>query len=170
MILIIMRHGEAVEYREPDHTRALTEFGKHQCENVGKWLMQQLPSLSGTTCAPVCDIDLALVSPYLRTQQSYRSLAKHIHIAREVTIDAITPMGNAAQSADLIHAYATDSDAPKCMLVVTHMPLVSLLADKVCSGFNTSFFETADALVVDYDTHTAIGNKIVMFQGAQEEV
>lgn len=166
MILIIMRHGEAEDYREPDHTRALTAFGHKQCENVGKWLKENLSSLSRQTDCPVSDIDLALVSPYLRTQQSFRAVAKHIKVHDQITIDTITPLGNALQSADLIDAYASDSNAPKCIMIVTHMPLVSLLADRVCAGFNALFFETADALLVDYNSHDAIGKKLGMFQGA----
>jgi len=161
-----MRHGEAVEYKEPDHTRVLTEFGKRQCEGVGKWLQENLLALtSGSTCS-VSNVDLALVSPYIRAQQSFRAVAKHIDVAREVTIDTVTPYGNAAQSADLIHAYACDENAPKCMLIVTHMPLVSLLADRICPEFNAKYFDTADALMIDYSSETGIGEQLVLYQGS----
>jgi phosphohistidine phosphatase len=165
MILIIMRHGEAVDYREPDHTRPLSEYGQQQCENVGKWLGKNLMALSTTASNAVADIDFALVSPYLRTQQSFRALAKHITVRKQITTDSITPTGNPSHNADLIHAYANDVDGPKCMLVVTHMPLVSLLADKVCSGFNAQFFEPANTLVIDYAADTGIGKKLTMFKG-----
>lgn len=160
-----MRHGEAVDYREPDHSRVLTEFGKQQCEDVGKWLHKQLPILTLGAHCHVADIDLAIVSPYIRTQQTFRALSKHIKVERLVTLDTVTPLGNAEQSADLIHGYANDSSAPKCMLIVTHMPLVSLLADKICSGFNTQYFETADTLLVDYSAELGKGNQIALFQG-----
>mgnify|MGYP000217234034 CR=1 FL=1 len=143
MILIIMRHGEAGQYREPDSTRALTDYGTQQCENVGKWLSQNLFRLSqGSDCADDgnVNVDLAIVSPYLRTQQTVSALAKYANIHKQETVAAITPIGNAAKCADLIHAYACDSQAPKCMLVVTHMPLVSLLSDLLCACFYTSFF------------------------------
>ncbi|MFT6269146.1 MAG: phosphohistidine phosphatase [Alphaproteobacteria bacterium] len=170
MILIIMRHGEAVEYREPDSTRALTDYGMQQCENVGKWLSQNLLRLSSVSeradaSQVVANIDLALVSPYLRTQQTISALAKHVSVHNQETIEAITPIGNAAQCADLIHAYACDSDAPNCMLIVTHMPLVSLLSDRMCAGFNASFFDTADTLIIDYACDTGIGKQLVMYQG-----
>ena len=165
MILIIMRHGEAVEYKEPDHTRVLTEFGKQQCEDVGKYLQKNLAGLTSNASYHVKNIDLALVSPYIRAQQTFRAVAKHIEVGRLVTIDAVTPLGNAAQSADLLHAYATDENAPKCMLVVTHLPLVSLLADRVCAGFNAKYFDTANALVLDYSSESAIGKQLAFYQG-----
>lgn len=168
MILIIMRHGEAVQYREPDSSRTLTDYGTQQCENVGKWLSQNLARLSPSSrCADDgnVNVDLALVSPYLRTQQTISALARYVNIHKQETASVITPIGDAAKCADLIHAFACDSQAPKCMLVVTHMPLVSLLSDLVCAGFNTSFFETADTLVIDYANDTGIGKKLAMFHG-----
>lgn len=165
MILIIMRHGEAVEYKEPDHTRILTEFGTKQGEKVGKWLQENLRELTVNTNCQVAKIDLAVVSPYIRTQQTYRAVSKHVQVERLVTIDAVTPLGNAHQSADLVHGYASDSNAPKCMLVVTHMPLVSLLSDRVCAGFNAAYFDTADTLVIDYCSDSGIGKQLALYQG-----
>lgn len=165
MILIIMRHGEAVEYKEPDHSRVLTEFGKQQGEKVGKWLKENLSQLSSGDSCQVARIDLAIVSPYIRAQQTFRAVSKHIEVVREVTIDTVTPLGNASQSADLIHGYATDSNAPQCMLIVTHMPLVSLLADRVCSGFNAEYFETAETLVIDYSSESEMGKQLALYQG-----
>lgn len=166
-----MRHGEAVEYREPDHTRMLTNIGKLQCEAVGKWLTENLEQLTEQkTSNKVKKADLAIVSPYLRTQQSFRAVAKHFNIAHEVTIDAITPAGNAAQCADLVHGYATDTQPPECLMIVTHMPLVSLLSDKLCVGFNATFFNTADTLIIDYNVDSAVGEQICFFQGETQNV
>lgn len=165
MILLIMRHGQAIEYREPDHTRALTEYGVKQCEEAGRWLANRLPELAVPCDLRVNAIDLAIVSPYLRTQQTCRAVARGIKIKQQVTFDAVTPMGSAAQSADLIHGYATDLPAPNTILVVTHMPLVSLLADKICAGFNAKIFDTADTLVVDYDIKKGIGEELAFYHG-----
>lgn len=159
-MLLIMRHGQAEDYREPDHTRALTDFGVKQCEKVGAWLNQTFSDLDIENA-----VDVAIVSPYLRTQQSCRAVGKSIKIKQQITFDAITPMGNAAQSADLIHGYATDSSAPKSILVVTHMPLVSLLADKICAGFNAKIFDTADTLLIDYNVETGLGEQVAFYQG-----
>lgn len=165
-----MRHGDAVDHIEPDHARVLSEFGKKQCEDVGMWLHKNLSELTSSVGEPLSTINLALVSPYIRAQQSFRAVSKHIKVGRQVTIDAVTPMGNAAQSADLIHGYATDLNAPKCMLVVTHMPLVSLLSDRICLGFNAKYFDTADALVVDYSDKTGTGEQLDLYTGLQEEM
>ena len=165
---MIMRHGQAENFREPDHTRALTKFGVAQSEEVGKWLAGSTIQTSSTNT--LSKVELALVSPYLRTQQTLRSVGRHIAIDRQVTIDAITPTGNASQCADLIHGYATDNynseqPAPESILVVTHMPLVSLLADKVCVEFNARIFETADTLLCDYDVDKGIATQIDFYQG-----
>lgn len=160
-----MRHGEAASYREPDHTRPLTSRGKSQCEAVGYWLNKNLRNITKDTAESLSSASLALVSPYLRTQQTYRAVAKHFCIEQQTTIDTITPVGNAAQCADLIHGYGTDTLPPKCIMVITHMPLVSLLADKLCAGFNAQIFQTADTLVIDYDVDSANGRQLFFFQG-----
>jgi phosphohistidine phosphatase len=170
MILLIMRHGQAVDYREPDHLRALTDFGTQQSEQVGLWLNENLPSFydgnnQSANGNQETSIDVAIVSPYLRAQQTYRAVARGINVKQQVTFDAITPMGNAAQGADLIHGYASDINAPKSLLVVTHMPLVSLLSDKICVGFNAKIFDTADTLIVDYDINAGIGEQLAFYQG-----
>ncbi|GAB55659.1 phosphohistidine phosphatase [Glaciecola punicea ACAM 611] len=175
MLLIIMRHGEAVEYAKPDRARSLTNVGVQQSENVGRWLNQHLAGIS--TYSEITDvmkagntnvkssIDLALVSPYFRTQQTFRGVAKHIKVLNEKTTDALTPIASAQQSADVIHDYATSTDAPKSMLIVTHMPLVSLLSRLLCVNINDQYFEPADTLLIDYKGSTAIGKKLAMFQG-----
>jgi phosphohistidine phosphatase len=171
-----MRHGEAVDYREPDHTRALTDVGMSQCENVGHWLHQFLPGVyskesaqTQTAILPSAQVANALVSPYLRTQQSFEALSKGLKIVEQTTTDLITPNGNAGQVADLIHGYATGPQAPQSLIVITHMPLVSLLADKVCHGFNAKYFDTADTLVIDYDERTGIGAQLAFYQGIDEQ-
>jgi phosphohistidine phosphatase len=168
MILIIMRHGEAGDFSSPDHLRQLTPRGKRQCQSVGQMLGEKLPKLLEKYTEPSNNanntgLDITLVSPFLRTQQSFRAVASGIKSANIVTIDSITPAGNAQQSADLIHGYATDSSAPRSMMVVTHMPLVSLLADKICPEFNARIFETADTLIIDYNISTGRGEQIEFY-------
>lgn len=172
MILIIMRHGEAQEYREPDFSRALTDVGKRQCEQVGVWLNGYLDSLNIAVASEgqnnndkLNRIQMTLVSPYLRTQQSLRAVAKGIELDQQVVIDSVTPMGIAAECADLIHAYANDSNAPQTLLVVSHMPLVSLLADKICPQFEAQYFEPANALAIDYNVKTGFGKQLIFYKG-----
>lgn len=164
MILIVMRHGEAEDFQHSDQSRALTSLGQKQCQKAGQWLQGFLPSIQKPSVESKLCIDLALVSPYLRTQQSYREVTADIEVGEQITTDAITPMGNALQSADLIHAYATSVKQPKSMLIVTHMPLVSLLADKICSEFNAKIFETADTLLIEYNLETGRGEQLAFYQ------
>ena len=169
MLVIIMRHGEAEDYSQSDRTRALTKLGVLQCENVGTQLQSYLSALKnqgGTSNTGVNkpevikktgSVELALVSPYLRAQQSFAALAKHTNVQHCKTVDCIVPTENASQSADLIHAYACDEDGPQNLLVVSHMPLVSLLSSALCPQITSHFFDTAEAFVIDYDSESASG-------------
>jgi phosphohistidine phosphatase len=154
-----MRHGEAVAYQAKDESRALTCVGVNQSEAAGKRLAKffqarQLP--------PV--IDQVLVSPYARTQQTYAALSEFVRFCHKTDTDAITPMGQASAVHDLIDGYAhnatADSDAPQQLMLISHMPLVSLLADEVCAGFNGKIFDTADILIIDYDPVTHTGTQM----------
>ena len=57
MKIVIMRHGDAVIGADDDAARALTATGRQQSRNMANWLQPQLPQ-----------VDLVLVSPYLRAQ------------------------------------------------------------------------------------------------------
>lgn len=160
-----MRHGEAVSYREPDKNRPLTTLGHLQCANVGKWLAKNKTILDVKAKPSDIKIDVALVSPYLRTQESFLTLSEYVSVGKHITLDSITPNGDVIANADLIHGYANDENGPQCMLIVTHMPLVTLLSDNVCPGYNALFFEPADTLIIDYSSDSGIGKKVDFFQG-----
>lgn len=188
MIVIIMRHGEAQEYSEVDNTRALTALGMRQCEITGAWLYDYLSTTNNLPESQECDnsapkrpseqhntldkfsIELALVSPYLRTQQSFTALAKHINVQDCKTVECIVPTDNVTQSLDVVHAYACQETPPKHLLLVSHMPLVSLLAGALCPDFDNHFFDTAEVLVINYDATRAKGKQLAMFSGHKASI
>ena len=164
MILIIMRHGEAEAYQNDDKSRVLTHFGTQQCSSAGKRLATYLKAHD----MPL-ELDYALVSPYVRAQQSYAALGDSLQFNQQNTSDLVTPMGNATEVHDYIDGCIASNEARSnkqfaSMIVVSHMPLVSLLSDKLCTGFDGKIYDTADMLLIDYNTDTHIGSFITMFQ------
>jgi phosphohistidine phosphatase len=168
-----MRHGEAVPYHANDKSRALTRFGVSQAEGSAKRLAKFLRQQNHMS-----NVEQVLVSPYLRTQQTFEALKAHVTFEHKLDTDLITPMGSVQDVHDFIDGYclneksleqhASDKNcepiSPKQLMLVSHMPLVSLLADKVCKGFNGKIFDTADILVIDYDSQTHSGQQMAFFQ------
>ncbi|MFC3123370.1 phosphohistidine phosphatase SixA [Agaribacter flavus] len=159
MNLIIMRHGEAEPYETNDRNRHLTRFGKTQSEYAGRRLAEYLQN---DLIKP--EIDHLIVSPYLRTQQTYEAVSKKIMVKSKIDTDLITPEANIEHAADYIHAMATGSSAPKNLMLISHMPFVSLLADKICFGFNAKIFTPADILIVDYNVKGQQGKQLALIQ------
>jgi phosphohistidine phosphatase len=154
-----MRHGEAAPYQANDKDRELTRFGISQSQLAGKRLAAFLSSRG-----LLSSIDRVLVSPYKRTQQTFNALSEYIQFHTQTSVEAITPMGNADQVHDIIDGFASESNPPEQLMLVSHMPLVSLLADKVCLGFNGKIFDTADTLIIDYDPDTHRGTQLALYQ------
>jgi phosphohistidine phosphatase len=159
MLLIIMRHGEATPYQANDKDRELTRFGISQSQLAGKRLAAFLSSRGLLN-----SIDHVLVSPYRRAQQTFNALSESLQFNTQTSVEAITPMGSVDQVHDIIDGFAGEPDPPKQLMLVSHMPLVSLLADKVCLGFNGKIFDTADMLIIDYDPDTHRGIQLAFNQ------
>ncbi|MGQ8366799.1 phosphohistidine phosphatase SixA [Glaciecola sp. 1036] len=159
MKLIVMRHGEAEAYNTEDETRSLTRFGKTQASFAGRRLSEYLQN---DLQKPI--IELALVSPYLRTQQTFQEVSKKIQIGRKLDTDLITPEADISQATDYIQGLTLGSDCPENLLLVSHMPFVSLFSDAICSGFNARIFSTADILVIDYDVDSQQGTQLALIQ------
>jgi len=114
--LILWRHAEAVELREPgdDLARALTAKGERQAQRMAQWLNLHLPSSTRV-----------LVSPALRTQQTAAALER-----KHKTLPALAP--DASVEA-LLHA-ARWPEAREPVLVVGHQPTLGLAAAYLLGG------------------------------------
>jgi phosphohistidine phosphatase len=159
MIIFVMRHGEAEPYKQDDTSRRLTGFGVTQVEHAAKWMKAALNDLSLEPC-----LDLALVSPYVRTQETIASVLEFMSASKVVETAAITPMQSPESVQDLIDGYLLADTQLKSLLLVSHMPLVSLLSDLLSHGFNAKIFDTADVLMIDYDVHSSCGKQIKFYQ------
>lgn len=159
MKLIVMRHGEAVPYQSDDKSRQLTRFGQNQSEFAGRRLAEYMQS-----GVEKPHIDAVLVSPYLRTQETFHCVAKQIELRNKMDCDMIVPDSDAVDFADYIQGYAMTDDAPQTLMIISHMPFVSLLADRLCYGFNARIFATADILVIDYNEQKQQGTQLALLQ------
>lgn len=159
MIIFVMRHGEAEPYKQDDQSRHLTRFGVTQSEHAAKWMVKQLKEN-----ANLSQVDLTLVSPYVRTIETLTAVEAFLAIERTVKTDKVTPVGNAKQVQNLIDFELLQDNTIQCLLIISHMPLVSLLSDVVCHGFNARIFDTADVLMIDYDPVLSMGSQLGFYQ------
>lgn len=161
ILLFIMRHGEAESLRIDDKSRRLTEAGREQVFRAARWLV------SGY--CPDARVDLALVSPYRRTRQTFDMLTLDIAASKIEISEDVIPEGNPHLVSDYIHSRIDMANAKgkplKNLLVVSHMPLVSYLVDALCDSYTTSLFATASIAVIRYTPSTGKGELLVHYQG-----
>ncbi|GGW74576.1 phosphohistidine phosphatase SixA [Alteromonas halophila] len=160
-MLFIMRHGEAEPPRFDDKSRQLTDNGRKQVTLAAQWLIDTY-----------CDnrtIDLALVSPYRRTRQSFDMLSLDIAFnAMEISED-ITPDGDPELVSDYLAARISSAQAKgkpiQRLMLVSHMPLVSYLVDTLSDAYTTSLFATASVAVIRYSVADGKGSLQAHYQG-----
>lgn len=140
MQLFIMRHGEAQMQAGDDALRPLNDLGCIEVARMGEWLKR--------THNP---IDLILVSPYVRTQQSLKLLVSQLGYSPLVqTVDFITPLDDAED----VHHYIDGllaTEKHQRILLITHMPLVSYLVASLTINQSSPLFQTASIAEIDYN-------------------
>lgn len=131
MNIFIMRHGQAAPAASTDALRSLTEQGKDEVCLMAQWLAPQ-----------VTKFDLVLVSPYLRTHQTWQLVSKYITATQVVVCDELTPDADADLAASLLLAYG-DAHKDGNILVLSHMPMVGYLVECLCPATMAPIFVTA---------------------------
>lgn len=149
MKLIIMRHGEAETLRAEDKTRNLTSHGKKQAIEAGRWLAGYLGAET--------PIDLALVSSYVRAQQTYQQLSSQVTVTATQVCNDVIPEGDPKIANEFVKALFYDSPPSKVLLVVSHMPFVSYFLEEVHKDKQTMLFDTSSLVVVEYDVKRGDG-------------
>lgn len=130
MQLIIMRHGQAVPHAFTDAERALTEQGRFDADQAGKWLADQCYTP-----------EVLLVSPYVRAQQTAARL-KIDTLKQDVSW--ITP-----DDAPLLVIRQLLQRAESSIMLVSHQPLVASLLELLAGEQAAySFAFTPASLVV----------------------
>lgn len=151
MQLFVMRHGQASLQASSDAQRPLNEQGHIEAITMAKWLND-----TGRK------FDHLYVSPYLRAQQTAKTLSKELSFsAQSTTIEFITPSGNANEVHDFIDG-TSNVDQPNGILIVSHMPLVSYLVAELTFDNRSPIFPTAGIAQIDYDISKMKGELVDM--------
>lgn len=159
-----MRHGEAQNPEShslaSDSERVLTKQGEFEAQLMAHWLVKMKANIAQLW-----------VSPFSRAQQTCAQISKKINVVAE-TLDFITPAGDAKQVHDFIDAFIasqlenmteTDSDnsqQPKAIFIVSHMPLVSYLVAELTRYQAAPIFTTAAIAEIDYDIKSMKGELV----------
>jgi phosphohistidine phosphatase len=142
MQLFLMRHGEAGFDAPSDRERKLTETGRIHSGYMANWLGKQINQL-----------DLVIVSPYLRAQQTWQEVSKHLTASRKlVVLDDVTPSGDAKKAVDVVLAYAEQYKADN-VLVIAHMPVLGFMVSELVAGIEPPLFATSAVAHIDKHMH-----------------
>ena len=149
MKLIIMRHGQAEQIQSPDSARVLTSIGEKQSVTAGKWLNQYLGSHAV--------IDLALVSSYIRAEQTFFNLNQQLTVNRKQICEDVVPDGNPQLAHDYLRTLIESNPQFSKVLIVSHMPFVSYFLEEVLVNKQSMLFDTSSLAIVDYSIATGKG-------------
>ena len=158
ILLFIMRHGEAEDLRRDDKSRKLTDFGCTQAVSTSRWLAKYSPDHA---------IDLALVSPYQRTRQTFDMMTEDNKFSEMQLCNDIIPDGDVRLAHDYIDALLAQARKMPMhnVLVVSHMPFVSYFVDELCRTQRTALFATGSVAVIRYSLVRHQGELLEHYQG-----
>lgn len=121
MKIFVLRHGHAEPEAPADHLRALSSRGREQVAQVSR---ENIDSLSS--------VDLVMVSPYLRAQQTAEvALGILPKAVKKVDSDLLVPGANPNNIVNALYDLHADSDI-ETVLLVSHQPFVGTLIDMLC--------------------------------------
>lgn len=149
MNIWIMRHGEAGFNAPSDSARHLTDNGAENAQSQGKWLGQEFAKRQ-------LRLDKIIVSPYLRAKQTLENLLAGLQAVNSTQSFAnlveeweeITPEGNP----DIIESYLhfLREEGAKHVLLVSHLPLVYDLTQRLTQHQGHAHFPTATIVEVEW--------------------
>ena len=157
-----MRHGTAENYAPRDDLRQLVEFGRAQVVETAAWFNSTLINPS---------VDLALVSPYVRAQQTFEVFSQQVSVKSIETSGDITPEGDPFNVHNYLDARLSvikeqnTQQQDLNLLLVSHMPFVSFLLEELCPEAGNTLFNTASIAIIDYSTSAGRGKLLHHFQG-----
>lgn len=144
MQIFIMRHGEAVMHAPSDAERALTENGKRHSIKTAQYLKTHF--IESERPKSGLNIDLALVSPYLRAQQTLNAVLTVVDADKTETLAELTPGGNEERVADYLRALT--AQGVDSVLIVSHLPIVGYLVSELCPDVYPPMFATSAVVSV----------------------
>ncbi|MEJ2682655.1 MAG: phosphohistidine phosphatase SixA [Gammaproteobacteria bacterium] len=129
--LYVMRHGDAQAKATVDSERSLTPVGQAEVAAASARL-------------PCAAIDLVVVSPFVRAQQTAEIVVRERAITVEPQeCDWVTPSGRAP----LVDEWLNTLKWEKALLI-SHQPLVGLLVEYYCGG-DCRHFPTAGIVSIE---------------------
>ncbi|OOF69624.1 phosphohistidine phosphatase SixA [Rodentibacter caecimuris] len=157
MKIFVMRHGEAEIAAATDQLRALNDVGKKQANQQGKWLKNQLESNE-------LSLEKIIVSPYIRAQQTFEclNLAFEEKLVKE-DWKGITPYGSPNNVLNYLAVLA--EQGIKCVLLISHLPLVGEIVAELYGKSNPIAFYPATIAQLDWNGEKG---KIEAYQYAKE--
>lgn len=151
MKIFVMRHGDAELVAASDMQRPLSSQGKNEVVLATEWLQEHY--FSART-----NFDLAFVSPFLRTKQTFAKITDKFTVSRTEFTRDIIPTASAATAHDYLDTVLSIHQGIQSVLVVSHMPFVSYFTESL-TGQNP-LFATASIAVIDYDKDANKGQLI----------
>ena len=135
MRIVILRHGEATL---SNCDRVLSSQGMKEAVATGQKLSK------------ILTITKCFCSPKTRAEQTANIVCQQLGFdGNKETLSELTPSGNPEKIISYIDETCDDEDT---VLLVSHLPLVELLAYEYNSKLNfPPRFSTACALIIDYD-------------------
>jgi len=151
MQVYIMRHGQAEGFVKNDAQRALTSQGIKEVSAMARWFRQNKH-----------DVDLVLVSPYVRAQQTAATFCQSADISlKPETVTFITPSGSATDVHDYLDGVVA-AEKYSSVLIVSHMPLVSYLVGELTCEGHTPIFQTGAIADINYDVKKMKGELVAL--------
>lgn len=115
-----MRHAKAEPFAAEDRLRQLTDRGRAAAEDAGRWA-------AGQGVQP----DHALVSPAVRTRQTWEAFARGCGTALEAVFDGSLYSGGIDTALECLRAVP---DEARCVVLVGHNPTVASLVQLLGDG------------------------------------
>jgi len=145
MELFLLRHGDAVVQAPRDFERVLSDQGRAELSSV---MSQAGPALAS--------LEQVLVSPYVRTQQSFEHISQALPAAVTKTdCDLLVPGSNPYETLNFVCSKAKQQGVASLMLV-THQPLIGALLNLFCDlEPGAHYMGTASLAAMDMDEPAA---------------
>lgn len=136
MKIFILRHGQAEAYQTSDAVRRLTEKGIADTQQIISSNAQALSS-----------VQRVYVSPLVRAQQTATIAARLLKVKSLITTSCLEPEANLQN----VFSFLEESSETE-ILLVSHLPLVGVLANRLCGFAQTRIqFNTSSLVGIEYD-------------------
>lgn len=139
--ITLMRHGHAQSVASMDALRPLSEKGEINAKKMASNQSQHLAS-----------VDLMLVSPYLRAQETADIVTPFCGAVERLVSDIIIPSGVPQLVIDHLYDLFKQKENVRHILLVTHNPFVSDLAASLCGRYDMTNWDFGTSAMAAFKT------------------